>query len=297
MTPGPEPRSGYKAVAAVLDNCPLQGAAKLLLLGIARHYPDAYPGLDTLAGYANVNVRNAQRWLRQLEAEGWVVTAVNGGGRAGTRNDRRTNRYAINWERLAAVDTPAPASGVRAAQRGGCAPASAPRGGVPARTGWRTRANGVADAPPEQTREQTREQTHNDTGAPTPAAPARDAALGRAAAVRDAVASRLPDRVRQLERSIAARWPSRVHEAWAAMGVALTEWLPEGLTRDTADAAMADVARLIDSGHGDWPSYTGHALSRHLGNALAPGHDGTERHEEVSEAIRMLFTPQRRYGT
>ncbi len=126
-----------EAMARVLERCPLKGTQKLVLLGIANHDGDggSWPGIDTLARYASVERRNAQRAVLDLVNDGWIVRHVNDGGNRRTRGDRRPNRYEIVWSRFngAAESSPREDDGAaRTVERGG---ADGP--------------HGAADAPPE----------------------------------------------------------------------------------------------------------------------------------------------------
>ena len=55
---------------------PVGGSAKVVLIGLANHaHPDgreAYPSLDTLAGYAHCDRATARRKVRQLQGLGWI---------------------------------------------------------------------------------------------------------------------------------------------------------------------------------------------------------------------------------
>jgi len=81
----------------VLHHSRTRGTAKLVLLGIANHDGDggAWPSLDTLATYANVDERNVRAALRQLEASGELVTQLQDGGTRDTLSWRRPNRYVL----------------------------------------------------------------------------------------------------------------------------------------------------------------------------------------------------------
>lgn len=56
---------------------PIGGNAKVILLGIANHAhhdgTNAYPAIETLATYADCDRRTAQRNVRRLEDEAWIV--------------------------------------------------------------------------------------------------------------------------------------------------------------------------------------------------------------------------------
>lgn len=84
-------------IALALHHSRAKGSAKLVLIGIANHAGDggAYPSLETLARYAGVTVRQAQRALRTLEALGEIRTHVQAGGSADWDDHRRPNRYEV----------------------------------------------------------------------------------------------------------------------------------------------------------------------------------------------------------
>lgn len=67
-------------MTTVLYHAPTTGNEKLVLLGIANHEGDggAFPAVETLARYANIDRRSTQRILRNLELKGML------------RSDRRT---------------------------------------------------------------------------------------------------------------------------------------------------------------------------------------------------------------
>lgn len=58
-------------------NVPVGGNAKVILLGLANHaHPDgteAFPALDTLAGYAHCDRSTARRNVRKLVEDGWAI--------------------------------------------------------------------------------------------------------------------------------------------------------------------------------------------------------------------------------
>lgn len=97
-----------ESMARVLQMCTLQGTAKLVLLGIANHDGDggSWPSIATLAKYASVTERNAQKAVDRLIEDGWITCEVQGGGNRATRGDRRPNLYHIVWTRLDGVSLP-----------------------------------------------------------------------------------------------------------------------------------------------------------------------------------------------
>jgi hypothetical protein len=89
-----------ESIAKVLNQSRSRGTDKLVLIGIANHDGDggAWPSLETLARYANVDVRTVQRSLRRLELLGELTTYLQDGGTTRTPNDRRPNRYEITLQ-------------------------------------------------------------------------------------------------------------------------------------------------------------------------------------------------------
>lgn len=63
-------------MTTVLYHAEVGGSEKLVLLGIANHEGDggAYPAVDTLARYANIDRRATQRILRKLEVAGLLAS-------------------------------------------------------------------------------------------------------------------------------------------------------------------------------------------------------------------------------
>lgn len=84
-------------MAAVLHHSKASGTRKLVLLGIANHQGDggAWPGVEKLAVYANVNVRNVQRAIEWLVSKGELRVSVQQGGDRDTPDHRRPNRYDV----------------------------------------------------------------------------------------------------------------------------------------------------------------------------------------------------------
>lgn len=72
-------------MTTVLYHAGVSGNEKLVLLGIANHEGDggAFPAVDTLARYANIDRRSTQRLLRSLETKGLL------------RSDRRTGSSTV----------------------------------------------------------------------------------------------------------------------------------------------------------------------------------------------------------
>jgi DNA-binding transcriptional MocR family regulator len=85
------------AITRALHHSRARGTAKVVLLGIAEHDGPggAWPSIETLAGYANVDARNVRHALRALQALGELEVRVQAGGRPETRAGQRTNLYAI----------------------------------------------------------------------------------------------------------------------------------------------------------------------------------------------------------
>lgn len=83
-------------MSLVLHHSKAQGAAKLVLLGIANHHSEeagAWPSVATLAKYAAVSERRVQQIIRELEESGEVVTMLQRGGQFG---QYKTNRYFVS---------------------------------------------------------------------------------------------------------------------------------------------------------------------------------------------------------
>lgn len=87
-------------LAVVLHHSRAKGTAKLVLIGIANHAGDggAWPSLSTLARYANVDVRSAQRALSTLQGLGEVRVSIQAGGGAAVADSKRPNRYDVSVE-------------------------------------------------------------------------------------------------------------------------------------------------------------------------------------------------------
>jgi hypothetical protein len=83
----------------VLQNSTTSGSDKVVLIGLANHADptghNAYPAIDTLARYANLERRATQNVLRKLEAEGHITLTMQAGGDYRTAPDRRPNRYTV----------------------------------------------------------------------------------------------------------------------------------------------------------------------------------------------------------
>jgi hypothetical protein len=115
-------------MTTVLYHAKVGGSAKLILLGIANHEGDggAYPAVDTLARYANIDRRQTQRILRGLEDKGLLVSTMRFGSSTLYRVavqcpencDRSTNHRLL--DRGGVEDTPSVmGGGVEDTPRGG----------------------------------------------------------------------------------------------------------------------------------------------------------------------------------
>jgi hypothetical protein len=85
-----------EAMSLVLHHSKAQGAAKLVLLGIANHHSEeagAWPSIATLSKYASVSERRVQQIVRELEQTGELVTMLQRGGQFG---QYKTNRYFVS---------------------------------------------------------------------------------------------------------------------------------------------------------------------------------------------------------
>lgn len=84
-------------MALVLHHSKAKGTDKVILLGIANHSGDggAWPSIATLARYANVEERAAQRAIHKLASMGEVVVHLQAGGTHTTKAWQRPNRYDV----------------------------------------------------------------------------------------------------------------------------------------------------------------------------------------------------------
>ena len=90
---------------------------RLVLFGVAdaadKHGRNAWPTLDTLAEFANVDKRTVQRAIQSLEALGELEVERNMGGGSDWQGNRRPNRYALPlMSRGDSADTPNGDTGV-----------------------------------------------------------------------------------------------------------------------------------------------------------------------------------------
>lgn len=133
-----------------------KGTLKITLIGLANHAhangTNAWPSVDTLARYARVDRRNAQRALRRLEALGLIA-------RDGT-GPRGQQAYRLNMTVPAATPgaAPAPPPGGTSAIPG-VAAAPPPRAAS-------TPPVGATAAPPEPSREPSEEPSAQRSAAP-----------------------------------------------------------------------------------------------------------------------------------
>jgi hypothetical protein len=141
-----------EAMSVVLHHSRASGTRKLVLLGIANHQGDggAWPGIDKLATYANVNPRNVQRAIEALVGMGELRVSVQQGGGRDTPDHRRPNRYDVLVECPSGCDRTTQHRTRRTRQRqlelstGVAAAPPVPGDGVAAAP-----PHGVAAAPPE----------------------------------------------------------------------------------------------------------------------------------------------------
>lgn len=84
-------------MALVLHHSKAKGTDKVILLGIANHASDdgAWPGVATLAKYANVTERAVQQSLARLVKAREVAITPQAGGTWRTPRHRRPNRYDV----------------------------------------------------------------------------------------------------------------------------------------------------------------------------------------------------------
>jgi hypothetical protein len=86
-----------EALAVVLHHSKAKGTHKLVLLGIANHAGDggAWPTIETLAHYANVEPRSVQKALQRLVSMGEVRIHRQAGGTYDMDDYRRPNRFDV----------------------------------------------------------------------------------------------------------------------------------------------------------------------------------------------------------
>lgn len=88
-----------EATSWVWRNYTRGGTEKLVMLAIADHADrygrNAWPSIATIAEYAAVDVRTAQRSLTRLESQGDIMIARQQGGTSRMRGDRRPNLYML----------------------------------------------------------------------------------------------------------------------------------------------------------------------------------------------------------
>ena len=80
----------------------VSGTKKVVLIGIASHadaYGDnAWPSLQTLAGYAYVSVRAVQQAISELIRDGFMSREINEGGSHRLPDHMRPNLYKLNLD-------------------------------------------------------------------------------------------------------------------------------------------------------------------------------------------------------
>jgi len=84
-----------ESMAIALHHSQAKGTAKLVLIGIANHDGDggAWPSIATLAHYAGVDARSAQRAIERLVSLGEIRRDIQAGGDERVPDHRRPNRY------------------------------------------------------------------------------------------------------------------------------------------------------------------------------------------------------------
>lgn len=103
----------FEAVSWALE-APVSGTQKVVLIGIASHADkfgdNAWPSIETLAGYAYVDARSVQRAIGDLIKAGFVTKLVNEGGNRQTASHMRPNLYRLNMEKTPVKHPLTPAS-------------------------------------------------------------------------------------------------------------------------------------------------------------------------------------------
>lgn len=84
-----------ESIALALHHSNAQGAARMVLVGIANHDGDggAWPSIATLAKYAGISTRNAIKHVRALEELGEITCHRQQGGSRTTAEHMRPNLY------------------------------------------------------------------------------------------------------------------------------------------------------------------------------------------------------------
>ena len=84
-----------EAIAIALNHSRAKGTARLVLIGIANHTGDggSWPSLNTLARYAGIDRRQAQRAVNKLIELNEVRRVVQAGGSAHISDGHRPNLY------------------------------------------------------------------------------------------------------------------------------------------------------------------------------------------------------------
>ena len=81
------------------------GTQKVVLIGIAshadKHGDNAWPSIETLAGYAYVTTRAVQMAINELVGAGLLFKGVNEGGNRQTAAHMRPNLYRLNMAKKA----------------------------------------------------------------------------------------------------------------------------------------------------------------------------------------------------
>ena len=107
---------------SLIWECELPTAEKMVLLVIADHADDygrnAWPSMRTIARKSSMSERQAQRYVKSLIARQVISCESQAGGLWDTRQDRRPNRYSINFNGVSSV-SPRNSNGVTSTtQRG-----------------------------------------------------------------------------------------------------------------------------------------------------------------------------------
>jgi len=110
-----------QAMQWVFEESLTEGNDRLVMLAIAdaanKQGEEAYPGVDTIARYANVSQRTVQRSIRRCVELGELRVELKAGGSADLRNDRRPNRYTVLMHGVTPVTPRTDAELTRASQR------------------------------------------------------------------------------------------------------------------------------------------------------------------------------------
>lgn len=93
----------FESVTWALEQ-PIGGAKKLILIGIAshadKHGKNAWPSIETLAGYAYIDPRSVKRVINELIADGYLTKQIGAGGTRAMADNKRPNLYHLKMQEV-----------------------------------------------------------------------------------------------------------------------------------------------------------------------------------------------------